>query len=443
MKRQRYILPIALMFALLPCLHADIATYDNIRGIKIKGTQPQFKQSYARRVALCIGIDQYTSYPALECAVSDAKDMAGVFKGYGFDDVTLITDADAKKRKIVNELLRLKAEADKDDLFVFFFAGHGQTVPLQDGGEMGYLIPSDCKQGDEIDDGISMGIIKDIADTMPNRHILFLVDSCYSGYGLARSGANQPSVMSGSAETYLNTMLPLRSVQILTAGGKGDQAHESKGHGAFTRHLLDCLKGLTPDADDGIVSALEVASRVKQKVIEETKGNQNPNYGYLYGNGDVVFVVGRESREAVKSEEPEDPAMILARLDLEYREVKRLEEAGEFQKAELKMSRVYKEYLSLGGTERKRQVEYLKTLSNLCLNMQKNDLGLYYSQELMAVGDEMDRALAINNIGKAYSSKGEYDKAVGYHEKALAIFLKALGTDHPDVATSYNNIGLA
>ncbi len=37
----------------------------------------------------------------------------------------------------------------------------------------------------------------------------------------------------------------------------------------------------------------------------------------------------------------------------------------------------------------------------------------------------------------------EYDKAIQYHEKCLAIELKTLGPEHPSVATSYGNLGKA
>ncbi|MBD3284836.1 tetratricopeptide repeat protein, partial [candidate division WOR-3 bacterium] len=52
-----------------------------------------------------------------------------------------------------------------------------------------------------------------------------------------------------------------------------------------------------------------------------------------------------------------------------------------------------------------------------------------------------DVALSYNNIGVVYDNLGEYGKALDNHEKALAIFLKALGEEHPHVAQSYNNIG--
>lgn len=98
-----------------------------VRGIGIRRIKKSFSNYYHKRVALCVGINNYPGFPTLEYAVKDAQDMAGVLKGYGFDEVFLITDARGSKAKILNELLRFKAESEKEDLFVFYFAGHGIT----------------------------------------------------------------------------------------------------------------------------------------------------------------------------------------------------------------------------------------------------------------------------------------------------------------------------
>jgi tetratricopeptide (TPR) repeat protein len=72
---------------------------------------------------------------------------------------------------------------------------------------------------------------------------------------------------------------------------------------------------------------------------------------------------------------------------------------------------------------------------------------LEYYQKSLAVRlkqlgpDHPSVALSYNNIGLAYSNKGEYDQALEYYQKSLAIRLKKLGADHPDVANSYNKIG--
>ena len=52
-----------------------------------------------------------------------------------------------------------------------------------------------------------------------------------------------------------------------------------------------------------------------------------------------------------------------------------------------------------------------------------------------------DVATSYNNIGIIYDSQGDYAKALEYFNKSLEIQLPVLGERHPDVANSYNNIG--
>ena len=55
--------------------------------------------------------------------------------------------------------------------------------------------------------------------------------------------------------------------------------------------------------------------------------------------------------------------------------------------------------------------------------------------------DHPDTAGSYNNIGKAYYSKGDYNRALEYLTKALDIYERILSCDHPLAATFYNNIG--
>ncbi len=54
--------------------------------------------------------------------------------------------------------------------------------------------------------------------------------------------------------------------------------------------------------------------------------------------------------------------------------------------------------------------------------------------------DHPDVATSLNNLAELYDSKGEYGRAEPLYQRALAIFEKALGPDHPDVASSLNNL---
>ncbi len=48
-------------------------------------------------------------------------------------------------------------------------------------------------------------------------------------------------------------------------------------------------------------------------------------------------------------------------------------------------------------------------------------------------------AASLNNLAELYHNQGRYAKAEPVFERALAIVDKALGPDHPNVATSLEN----
>ena len=51
-------------------------------------------------------------------------------------------------------------------------------------------------------------------------------------------------------------------------------------------------------------------------------------------------------------------------------------------------------------------------------------------------------AAAYNNVGSTYGDLGDYNRALEYLLKALAIKEKMLPPNHPDLASSYNNVGV-
>ncbi|MGV7222031.1 MAG: tetratricopeptide repeat protein [Nitrospinales bacterium] len=56
--------------------------------------------------------------------------------------------------------------------------------------------------------------------------------------------------------------------------------------------------------------------------------------------------------------------------------------------------------------------------------------------------DHADVAIDRNNLGASWKAKGDYNKAIEYYQKALASNLKTFGPDHPKVAIRWNNLGL-
>jgi tetratricopeptide (TPR) repeat protein len=76
---------------------------------------------------------------------------------------------------------------------------------------------------------------------------------------------------------------------------------------------------------------------------------------------------------------------------------------------------------------------------NKAIEYYKKALGIY----LKTIGENHPvTAISYNNLGAVYGSKGDYNKAIDYYEKALKIRLKTIGENHIDTAMTYNNLGL-
>ena len=54
--------------------------------------------------------------------------------------------------------------------------------------------------------------------------------------------------------------------------------------------------------------------------------------------------------------------------------------------------------------------------------------------------DHPDVATSLNNLAELYRAQGRYADAEPLYKRSLAIREKAFGPDHPDVATSLNNL---
>ncbi len=84
-------------------------------------------------------------------------------------------------------------------------------------------------------------------------------------------------------------MMQSRSIQILTAGSRSEQAIEAEGHGLFTEHLLAALSGTADINSDGYITATEIYATVRPGVTQQSHSRQTPRFGYIEGNGDIIF----------------------------------------------------------------------------------------------------------------------------------------------------------
>jgi hypothetical protein len=282
------------------------------------GSLSQAKELYEKSWAVVIGIDGYRHWPPLQAAVADATAMAQRLREMGFDTVTFIRDTEATRERILTEIgTRLSEETGPNDRVVIYFAGHGYTEDLPTGEQVGYLIPADCPQSNFFTHAISMQQIRETFSRMRAKHIYYIIDACFSGYGFTRSAGISPQ-----ARGYLKVVTEKRAVQMITAGRKGDLAHEQGGHGIFTLYVLRGLKGEADLNGDGVVTASELGAFVQPNVYQASGQKQLPQYGRLEGEGEVVFLVGeapkiKEIKERIEALEREASQLDLERKGLE------------------------------------------------------------------------------------------------------------------------------
>ena len=227
---------------------------------RIESTSQQ-KALYGRSFAIVIGINQYEKWPGLEFAIADANAVKSTLLKTGFDDITLIMGQEATQRRILTELFHvLPQKVGRNDRVLFYFAGHGQTEDLPGGGKKGYIIPVDAETDTYASTAISMEQIRSLSSRIAAKHIFYVMDSCYSGLGLNRSAGVWPGI-----GDYLRKVSAMRVVQIVTAGGQGEQVQEREGHGLFTSYFLEG-QALTPDLGGG-ASTSELTDAVLEQVV--------------------------------------------------------------------------------------------------------------------------------------------------------------------------------
>lgn len=396
---------------------------------------------YARSWAIVIGIDDYARWPKLRYAGNDAQAIADTLTGqFGFpsSQVIVLKDKEATRNNILaafHDRLGHGGLGKNDRVFVFF-AGHGATRRLASGRELGYIIPVDSDPAQFASDAIAMTDIQNIAESLEAKHVMFVMDACYSGLGLTRGG--------NGASAYLRENARRTARQMLTAGGADQQVADSgpNGHSVFTWVLLQALSGKGDLNGDGLITGTELAAYVAPAVSGISP--QTPAFGSLPGSqgGEFVFEVpvGNEfltagtqqlSTEAialngkVEASTPEAGAAGVAIRDLQgdLRQVAlpvaagRVSERQKAQQANDRGLQLYKEKRYAEAEEA--FAEALKLRPDFALAA--NNLGfVYYRQDKFAqaarwlentVRIDPSRAVAYLNLGDAYRHLGDSAKA--------------------------------
>jgi len=255
---------------------------------------------YDNSYALIIGIDKYQNVQNLNYAVKDAESIHDILVNtFDFPEfnIKLLKNEEATKQNILKSFSDITKKADYKDRVLIYFAGHGATDDLPEGGEMGYLLPVDGDKDDLFLSSIAMDDLKRISLMSKAKHLLYLVDACYGG--IAAIGSR--GLDSKSTPNFIEKITKNKSRQIITAGGRGEEVIEKSewGHSAFTLNLIRGLKEGNADLNaDSYITANELGMFLREKVTIDSENQQTPQYGRMTSQeGEFVFVYGSDDNK--------------------------------------------------------------------------------------------------------------------------------------------------
>ena len=269
---------------------------------------PVTRDAYA--VVIGVGRYEHRTIPSLKYAVADAEAMYKVLietAGFKKANVLLLTDRTERRPTLRNMKYALGTflarAAQKDDMVIVYFAGHGapEVDPrgLERDGLAKYLIPSDADPDDLFSTALPMDDLQTIFGRIEAERVVVFLDACYSGAAGGRTFASRRTRSAAVDDLFLERLTRSKGRAIITASRPAELSVElpELGHGIFTYYLTEGLRGAGDLNRDGIVSLQELYEYVEQQVVRKSRavgGNQHPMMkGELEGALPLTKVRGR------------------------------------------------------------------------------------------------------------------------------------------------------
>ncbi|MDE3224584.1 MAG: caspase family protein, partial [Nitrospirota bacterium] len=238
-----------------------------------KAAQPIAPQ--ANRYAIVVGIEQYRErIPKAEFAVQDAKDMAQFLTrqgGYREENVIVRLNEQATKSDMEKYFEAwLKNNVDANSSLFIYFSGHG--APKADTGEA-YIVPYDGDPAFIEQTGYPLKRLYQTLEKLPTKHIVVMLDSCFSGAGgrsvLAKGAKPMVLTVEGMAGSSKAVVL------AATSGSNLSLADQETGHGLFTYYALQGMGGEADANGDGTIDVQELFEYLKPQVQRVARRTYN------------------------------------------------------------------------------------------------------------------------------------------------------------------------
>jgi hypothetical protein len=235
------------------------------------------------KFALVVGVEHYSTLPAAENAVRDARAIKAhlLASGYPERNIVLLTDQLAGKSGFDKYLdAWLPKNTDERSTVLFYFSGHGAPDPSE---SQAYLVPWDGDPKFLAETAYPVKKLYERLNGLKARKVLLAMDACFSGTG------GRSVLAKGTRPLVSKVDLGAGSagrVQGLTASASDEISgvDEESGHGLFTYQLLKAL-----GARAGKASLKELYDALSPKVRDAARRDNRDQTPQLIGAGDAAF----------------------------------------------------------------------------------------------------------------------------------------------------------
>lgn len=249
-----------------------------------------------------IGINNYKNPQyELKYAVNDAQAFSSAIR-QGADSLfsTIqeysLNNEQADRNGILSVMEEIKSKAGPEDVFLFYYAGHGVMSMEKNPTEQDFFIvthdltnlydQSDVLRRKAISATELMKFSKEVSALKQ----LFILDACHSGGAL-----NALATRGDGREKALAQLARSTGTFFLTASQDAQFANEAGNlkHGLFTYSLLEILGGKVADADKRI-TVNEIKTYVEERVpelAEELRGTPQYPTSYSFGQDFPIIIL--------------------------------------------------------------------------------------------------------------------------------------------------------
>jgi hypothetical protein len=276
-------------------------------------SKPMTSSTFTNGYALLIGVGA-----DLPVTVQDATAVRDLLvnparAGYPVDQVTLLTETTADRKKILAAFDHLieQANSDPEATVIVYFSGHGGKFSSPDLPPEYCLVPYGFDRGRRADTALSDQEFTAKIEAIRAQKLVVLLDCCHAGGMPALKDADIAFEKSPLPPGLLNVLQAGSGRVVVASSRENEYSYTGKPYSVFTACLIEALGGKGSGTKDGLARILDVLAYLFAQVPPRTSDKQHPFVNKIFNlddNFSLCYYAGGEKSVPGEASIPPLPA---------------------------------------------------------------------------------------------------------------------------------------